>query len=198
MSLELVNTFATLGTFAVIAATAVAAIVQLRHMRGSNQIVALSDLYEKERTPAYASALQFVHHGLPAKMQDPAFRYQVAHRETLTEENAVLRAKVTAEGSYYEEMGIFAKSALVDRKYLLDMHGQTIIDAWIALVEFTAIAREGIDPAIYENFEYLTVLAQDWIAKYPRGTYPPNVRRIDLPNKWLEADRKYAASLATA
>lgn len=36
MSLELVNTFATLGTFLVIAATATAAIVQLRHARGSN------------------------------------------------------------------------------------------------------------------------------------------------------------------
>ena len=48
MSTELVNTFATLGTFVVIAATAIAAIVQLRHMRGSNQIVALNELREAE------------------------------------------------------------------------------------------------------------------------------------------------------
>jgi hypothetical protein len=60
MSLELLNTFGTFGTFVVIAATALVALVQLRHMRGSNQIAALSDLYEKERTPEYASALQFV------------------------------------------------------------------------------------------------------------------------------------------
>jgi hypothetical protein len=40
MSLELLNTFATLGTFVVIAGTAIAAIVQLRHARSSNQIAA--------------------------------------------------------------------------------------------------------------------------------------------------------------
>ena len=37
MSLELVNTFGTLLTVAIIAATAIAAMVQLRHLRASNQ-----------------------------------------------------------------------------------------------------------------------------------------------------------------
>ena len=36
MSLEVINTFATLGTFLVIAATAIAAIVQLSHARSSS------------------------------------------------------------------------------------------------------------------------------------------------------------------
>jgi hypothetical protein len=101
-------------------------------------------------------------------------------------------------GSYYEEMGLFAKSALVGQNYLFDMHNGTIVNAWNALSEITAIFREDGGPAVYENFEYLTILALDWRAKYPSGTYPPNVRRIDLSNKWLEADKQYAASLAPA
>ncbi|MFZ0031121.1 MAG: hypothetical protein WAK84_04530 [Candidatus Cybelea sp.] len=40
------------------------------------------------------------------------------------------------------------------------------------------------------------MLAQDWIAARPKGTYPAGVRRIDLKDEWLEADRLYAASLA--
>ena len=60
MSRELVNTFATLGTFVVIAATAIAAIVQLRHMRGSNQIVALNELREARETPEFQAALQLL------------------------------------------------------------------------------------------------------------------------------------------
>lgn len=44
--------------FFVIAATALAALVQLRHMRGSNQITALSDPYEKQELPAFVSARQ--------------------------------------------------------------------------------------------------------------------------------------------
>ena len=49
MSLQLVNTLATFGTFLVIAGTAIAALVQLRHARGSNQIAALT---------SYATAIQ--------------------------------------------------------------------------------------------------------------------------------------------
>ena len=41
MSLELVNTIATMTTAAVIGATAIAALVQLRHLRAANQITAL-------------------------------------------------------------------------------------------------------------------------------------------------------------
>ena len=49
MSLELANTLATLGTFVVIAATAIAAILQLRHARTSNQIAALNELRETQK-----------------------------------------------------------------------------------------------------------------------------------------------------
>jgi hypothetical protein len=197
MSLELWNTFATLGTFIVIAATAIAALIQLRHMRSSNQITVLSDLFEKQGAAEFVSAFYFVRARLAEKMQDPAFRYQSVHSDARTEENAVPIAKVNAVGSYYEEMGMLAKSGLVDRDLLLDMHSQTIVAAWDALHEFTAIWREAHGSAILENFEYLTVLAQDWAAKHPSGTYPANVRRIDLPNRWRAADLAYAASLAT-
>jgi hypothetical protein len=41
-------------------------------------------------------------------------------------------------------------------------------------------------------------LAEDWKAAHPKGTYPTGVRRIQLKDEWLEADRQYAASLAPA
>jgi hypothetical protein len=197
MSLELVNTLATFGTFLVIAATGIAAMVQLRHMRSSNQIAVLRDLYEKRGSPEMVSAIQFMHVGLIEKMQDPSFRYQVAHRSARTDENAVPIEKATVVGNFYEEMGVLTKSGFIDRELLLDIHGGSIVANWDALSEFTAVTREARGAGIWENFEYLTVLAQDWDVKYP-STYPANTRRIDLPNRWLEADKQYAASLALA
>ena len=44
MSLELLNTLASIGTFVVIGATAIAAVVQLRHMRANNQLEGLLDV----------------------------------------------------------------------------------------------------------------------------------------------------------
>ena len=52
MSLELINTFATLLTVAIIAATAVAAMVQLRHLRAGNQINAMLAIGEGTKRAA--------------------------------------------------------------------------------------------------------------------------------------------------
>lgn len=41
MSLELLNALASAGTFIVIGATAIAAVIQLRHVRASNQLQGL-------------------------------------------------------------------------------------------------------------------------------------------------------------
>lgn len=78
MSLELLNTLGTLATFVVIAATAIAAIVQLRHARSSNHIAALNELRETRETPHFQAANNFVAGQLSEKLHDPAFRYQLA------------------------------------------------------------------------------------------------------------------------
>jgi len=67
MSLELINTFVTFGTFVVIAATAIAAIVQLRHARSSNHIAALNELRETTEVPDFQAALYFVQGELSAR-----------------------------------------------------------------------------------------------------------------------------------
>ena len=154
MSLELWNTAATVGTFLVISATALAAIIQLRHMRGGNQITVLTELRASQQTPEFLSAVHYLYSELPSKIQVPAFRYQLANRVA-----------------------------------------RTVVDAWNALIDVTAILRGHYGRAIYENFEYLAVLSQDWGAKHPDGSYPDNVRRIDVPNRWHDADERYAAAL---
>jgi hypothetical protein len=196
MSLELWNTLATFGTFVVITATAIAALIQLRHMRGSNQISALSDLYAKRQAPEFVLASHFVFTGLPAKMQDPAFRYQIAHREARTAENAELIAHILIVGSFYEEMGLFVKAGLVDPDLVCDMHAPNIVAGWNALLEPLSVFRYD-SPAWGENFEYLAVVAEDWAAKHRLGAYPAHTRRIDVPSTWRDADDRYATQRAT-
>ncbi|MFZ0573938.1 MAG: hypothetical protein WA304_13810 [Candidatus Cybelea sp.] len=195
MSLELWNTAATVGTFLVISATALAAIIQLRHMRGGNQIMVLTELRASQQTPEFLNAVHYLYSELPSKIQDPAFRYQLANRVARTVENNEHISYVEIVGDYYENMGVFAKAGLVDRRLLLDIHSAVALDAWNALIDVTAILRGHYGRAIYENFEYLAVLSQDWSARHPDGSYPDNVRRIDVPNRWHDADERYAAAL---
>jgi len=198
MSLELVNTLATFGTFVVIAATAIAAIVQLRHARSSNQIAALNELSETTQKPDFVGARLFVQTQLAAKLEDPAFRYQVDHSSARTDEMKLVIAKVVEFGNFWENMGTLVKAGFVDRDLALEIWTYNLTEAWEKLAAFTAIIRRRLGPGLWQNFEYLTVLAQDWEAAHPKGTYPAGVRRIDLKDEWLEADKQYAASLAPA
>jgi hypothetical protein len=139
--LELANTLATFGTFVVIAATAIAAIVQLRHARSSNQIEAYAELREVRDTPEMLSAQQFVHHDLNEKLKAPEFRYQVAHREAMTPENQRLWNQITRVGNYYEGMGILVKSGLADKNLVLDDFYGGILNNWQRLIPVVARPR---------------------------------------------------------
>jgi len=95
-------------------------------------------------------------------------------------------------------MGMLVKAGLVDKSLVVEMWSGVVIRAWEQLAPVAAIARRERGDALWENFEYLTVLAQDWLAAHPKGTYPAGVRRIELKDEWLAADKQYAASLAPA
>ena len=198
MSLELWNTFATFGTFVVIAATAIAALVQLRHARGSNQIVALNELQDASHTPQYEAAEHVVRTELEHKLKEPEFRYQARHRAARTPESRAFMAKLQTVGNFYENMGLLVKSGLVDKALAMDTWSGQVPGDWERMAPYVAMLRRELGDALWENFEYLTVLAEDWIAAHPKGAYPAGVRRIVLSDEWLEADRRYEASRVPA
>lgn len=198
MSLELVNTFATFGTFLVIAATAIAAVVQLRHARSSNHIAAFNELRETMETPQFARAQHFLDTQLAATLQNPAFRYCVATPAARTDEMQLQWQHVKAVGNFYEGMGVLVKTGLVDRELVSQLWSDQVSAAWQKIAPLAAIVRRRAGDGVWENFEYLAVLQQDWLAAHPKGTYPAGVRRTELKDEWLEADKQYAASLAPA
>ena len=197
MSLELWNTFATFGTFLVISATAIAAIVQLRHLRGSNQLAALNELREAAEAPELRAAQHFVTTQLAEKLRDPSFRYQIVNGPARTAENEPSIAHLVTLGNFYESMAVLVKDRLVDRQLLLELWNYSVTYNWVLLAPVTAMNRRKLGNTLWENFEYLTVLSQDWLAAHPNGTYPPGMRRIELKDEWAEADARYAAEQAS-
>ena len=198
MSLELANTFATFGTFLVIVATAIAAMIQLRHMRSSNHIAALNELRETTETPDFVAAQSFVLTHLSEKVKDAAFRYQMATPSHRTDESQPFANRVFTVGNFYENMGLLIKTGLVDRDLTLEIWGGNIIVAWEQFAPLLSTVRRAQGDAVWENFELLTVMAEDFGAAHPAGTYPQGVRRKEKNDTFLEADRQYAASLAMA
>ena len=74
MSAEWLTAVSTFATFVVIAGTAVAAVIQLRHMRNTNQLTVLNEVRREMRSPEFAQALDFIQNEFPRRAQEPAFR----------------------------------------------------------------------------------------------------------------------------
>ncbi len=190
VSLEVLNTVASLLTVAIVSATAIAALIQLRHLRATNLINSMLNIGENINSAAYNEALDFVRRNLQAALADPAFRdYETALSRSLAPPEVSpryvsLRRSAILVGNTYEELGYLVKSGLVDRALFLDRYCWKILAAWKCLESYTAFGRDvmGTNKA-WELFEYLTVLAEDWLRLHPT-VYPKGVRRIRLHNPW--------------
>lgn len=171
MSPEWLTAIGTLGTFIVIAASAVAALMQLRHMRAGNQIVALNEVRE-----------------LPQRLTDPEIRRSLADR-TFPAEYQRLRTLA----NFFEHLGTLVKKHIIDADIAADLWGGVILVNWYALAPIIANRRLAMDqPAVWENFEYLAVLCQKFKERHPKGTFPRGIERMPAPEIWPEVSGKDA------
>lgn len=181
MSAEWVTAIATAGTFVVIAASAIAALIQLRHMRGSNQIVALTECRETMETPEFQRAQQFVSYELAQRLADA--------------EECRRAVKVPFEGEYqaistvanfFESMGLFVKRGIIDKDTACDVWAGVVLRNWNALVPVITYMRKTLGArSLWENFEYLAILSEDFTATHA-STLPRGVRRMPENHSLLE------------
>ncbi len=182
MSAEYLSAYAAIGTFIVIAITALAALIQLRHIRGANQLTGLLHLTEAWRGEDIQSANRFIHTELPARLKDPTYRAELmsadpdrrSHKELLV-------------ADMLEQTGSYIKYGMIDGQQFLDITSGYVRHMWDCLKPVVAMRRVATNSAaMYENFEYLAVLEQDFSAKHKGDNYPRGVRRLMDEKEWRD------------
>lgn len=173
MSAEWVTAIATAGTFVVIAASAVAALLQLRHTRGSNQIIALTECRETLESQAFQDARQFIISALPALMEDPEI-VKALHAPYFPSE---LRP-ISFVANFFESMGAFVRHRIIDKEIACNLWCSVVLTMWNATLPVTRLRRE-IDDGIWENFEYLAMISQQYMKRNPTS-YPAGMPRMPL------------------
>ncbi|HEY9180611.1 MAG TPA: DUF4760 domain-containing protein [Candidatus Baltobacteraceae bacterium] len=154
MSPEWVAAIAAAGTFIVIAASAAAALFQLRHMRGSNQIVALTECRETLESPEFREAQRFVSYELPKRLNDPNEARKAATLPFSGEYEAIATV-----ANFFEIMGLFVKSGIIDKRIACDFWAFVVVRNWNALSPLVSYVRKTVGTsALWENFEYMAVL----------------------------------------
>ena len=173
MSAEWVTAIASAGTFVVIAASAIAALLQLRHTRGSNQIIALTECRETLESKEFQDAREFIIAELPTLLEDSKICEKLRGAYFPSE----LRP-IGYVANFFESMGAFVRFRIIDRRIACDLWCGVVLSMWNAILPVVRMRRE-IDEGIWENFEYLAVLCDDFVQRHPTS-YPQGMRRMPL------------------
>ena len=175
---------ASVATFVVIGATAIVALIQLRHMRNSNQIAVFTEIRHKMEASDFQEALRFIRDDLPQKLNDAAFRVRLLDRNSREGE------LVVDIGNFFDSaVAPLVKHGMVDRDLACDLLYSPVVVCWDALASFIASSRVVVGYRMWEDFEYLALLCKDFRSRFPHGTYPRGVAALPLPESWPEAER---------
>lgn len=183
--IELLNTIAAIGTFVVIAATAIAALVQLRHLRANNQLEGLLDVVARLEEEIVNTWITESRHNVPILFADPAYIQSVVDR---TFDRNVSWLKL---GNRNERIGSLLKYKLIPEEPFLDVYSSIVIQAWEILLPIISLVRETWHQTIWENFEYMYVRAKAFNERHQMGNYPRGVPRAKVPAFSIPAARDH-------
>ena len=175
MTAEWATAIGTIGTFVVITASAIAALLQIRHMRSGNQIAAFNELRETMESTAFRDALHFIRTEAPDRLKDPVILSAIVEGN-LSGEYAPIRMVANV----YESLGLFVRIGMMDRVIACELWSLIVLDIWNKLRPLTAALRSAYSSAIWINFEYMAALSEQRVAGFHADEYPAGVKRMPL------------------
>lgn len=180
---EQLTALASIGTFVVITASAIAAFVQLRHLRGSNELEALNDFrqsFESPEVQAAQTALPLIQE----RLKERSYRLEL---ELTRVPEWALPAMPACR--LFEVLGLYVKHGIVSRSVACDLWGPVVIGYWEDFAPMIVVMRRTATDALMENFEALACLCKRWF-EVKRTAYPKGLPRIAPPDPWAAEDER--------
>lgn len=180
MTAEVVTAAAASATFVVIAASAVAALIQLRHMSSNNELAALRAAMESWDSDRVQEALLFLRTEFPQRMQDEAYREELdstgpVDRRTHPELYIC---------DFWDTLGVFVMHGLLREGAFLELGAEMVSINWDTIWPAVAIMRRKRGDALFIGFEYLADRGRLWSARHPKGFGAKHWTRRQLPDPW--------------
>jgi hypothetical protein len=182
MPIQLINTLASIGTLLLLAATVVAGIIQLRHMRAGNELKALLAIERDFRSPEVQDALTDVQDHLAERIEQAEYRAQIGapgYVDPSCHPEMILC-------NWFNRTGALVRGGFIKEDLFLESFGRLVAYYWQLLVPVVAILRRTRGAGQYAAFEYLAARATS------RGTRHAVRRpaRLMVSDPWLDADRQ--------
>jgi len=186
--LELITTLCNVATLIILACGAIAAIVQLRHVRIGKELAALLAAEARFAEPDLQSALLYVQAELTAKLARPDYRSELAARGYIDPQ----RHPEMAVCNWFNEMGTLIVDGFLNENVFFDSFGALTHYYWRLLSPAIAVLRRQRGPEQYANFEFLAFRAGRWREGHRAGNYPAGLPRLPLTDPWRNVDGRDA------
>lgn len=183
MTAELLTALASIGTFVVITATAIAAFVQLRHLGSSNQLEALNDFRQNFESLEIQGARTLVPL-IQERLKDQSCRLELQQAHVPDWAQPALPAC-----RLFELLGLYVKHGIVSQDVACDLWAPVVMRYWEDFAPLIVIVRRTRSEALLENFEMLACLCKRWL-EVERSSYPKGMRRIAPPDLWAAEDER--------
>jgi len=177
------STIIGLGTFVVITIAAIAAVVQLRHLRRANELQGLLSVLGRVEDLDFQTWEDESRRLVAERLSDPAYRRSIVEGTFERAGNPWLLL-----ANSYEWLGVLLRRGLIPDGPVLEIYFGRIINAWEMLEPISALFRRRPGgQVLWENFEYLYVRAKRFEKRH-RSFYPHDTPRVDLKDAWAKAD----------
>jgi hypothetical protein len=182
MSLDALNAAAAFATVVLLGLTAIAAIIQLRHLRASNELAAVLAIERDFRSPEIQSALVYVQRELAQRMEDPAYRSGLTapgYVDEFAHPELVLC-------NWFNRTGSLVRAGLLKEDLFLNSFGRLVVYYWQLLGPVVAVFRRTRGDGQYAAFEFLAYRAGVRL-RARRSGRGPATPQAPLTNPWPTA-----------
>jgi len=179
------NIVISIATLVVLLTAAVATLVQLRHIRASNDLSTFSEAFELWYSSPVQGGLAFIQRELATKIKDPEFRREL---DTAGPVDHSRHPELNVL-DFFDNIAIYLVMGNMREDMIMQAAGQLARSLWSTLSPTIAIMRRQRGPQMYAPFEYLVWRAQLWHERYPNGYVPKGFERLPNLDTWLSADK---------
>ena len=143
----------------VVAITAIAAFVQIRHLRTTNDITVYLRLVDRLDSPAAQIAFESIDAFRERTANDPSFRLALTQRASPSEEFQEIGYLLR----FFEHLSTLGITGGVSEKLVLAEYADNIADIWERLAETVYLRRLASGPHTGAAFEHLAMRAKSYL-----------------------------------
>ena len=159
MTWEAISTTATVVTTLVIAATAIAAIIQIRQLKLATQLEGFLALHREYGSPEMYAVREYVKNELPKRLGDASYREELEKGGAFTATHPELIL-----GNFWEKVGGLVSTGLLDPNLYLEMGAYRAIEAWEQLTEVIELRRRS-EPLQWAGFDHIVKLSRAYLER---------------------------------